>query len=317
MDKVKQNNIPVENTATNMKGEIELVSPDALLMNEEKVEKIDSELREKAKDILQTQSKEKKFNTMIEIKIKHPDMKLMDFVRDYIGASNVEGCNYEELANEAESYFFKKIGKGLKNLGKWTGKQVGGAAKAVKNVAQFAGKGVSSVVGKHGILDKLGKGIDKATGGIASSVFDSVKDVVKSVPVVGGVFKGVEKIGGSVINAIDKAVDRDKIVKADKIASTILKKDPQTTPSDAVKAADLLGTAIAMYKLKKEGKILPIQSAQDGEIQTLKKTSQVVGDITPSTPKQAGFDIGGLFKNTQVLLMLGALVGLFFFMKKN
>jgi hypothetical protein len=89
------------------------------------------------------------------------------------------------------------------------------------------------VFGKKGFFDKIGRGIDKKTGGLSSKIFKMVKKPALTVagaalaPVTGGASlvaaTAINKLSSSTVGKIGAAVFRDGIVKADKIKDTLLK----------------------------------------------------------------------------------------------
>ncbi|MBS2212150.1 hypothetical protein KEM09_12090 [Carboxylicivirga mesophila] len=120
------------------------------------------------------------------------------------------------------------------------------------------------IFGKKGFFDKIGRGIDKASGGLSSKLLNGVKKIAYSVPVVGPIAKvAVEDIGGALVGSMGDAAVRDGIVKADKIAQTVLK-STATSISNPTLAKEV-GNAIALG-IQKEvktqtGMNLPIASA--------------------------------------------------------
>lgn len=133
------------------------------------------------------------------------------------------------------------------------------------------------VFGKKGFFDKIGRGIDKATGGVSSSLLNGVKKIAYSVPVVGPIAKiAVEDIGGAIVGGMSKAAVRDGVVKADKIAETVLKSTATTIndPATAKAVGDAIAKGVQAEVKKQTGVSLPIQQT----------AQQTANGLTPYTP---------------------------------
>jgi len=171
------------------------------------------------------------------------------------------------------------------------------------------------IFGKKGFFDKIGRGIDKATGGISSKLLNGVKKVAYSVPVVGPIAKvAVEDIGGTIVGNISKAAVRDGIVKAEKIADTVLKSTASTINDK--ETAKAVGNAIAhgvQREIKNQtGLDLPIQAAAHSAGTNLTPYTPTLLDKVKAKARQAWE-----FVKTHWIWFTGAfvLVGLFFIIK--
>ena len=287
MDKVELNQIPATNTALNMDGDVEMVQPTAINAEELKRDLSDEILSTKAKDILATQNMDKKFNIMLELKISNPDLKLLDFVRDYIGAQHVEGTDYYELSQNVEDYFFKKLWKGVK--------------KVTKGVTKFVSGTVQKVVGKGGVLDKIGRAIDKGTGGIASKVFQGVKGVVSKIPVIGRLVPIIEKVGGTLIDVNAIIAEKTGKVDVQKIKGDFEEKGEYITDEEAA----ALAASIAMTVKKETGIDVAITDEKTGELKSIVKKSEIA-PMEGGTTSTAG--LAGIFKNPMIIYGVIALI---------
>lgn len=213
MDNVKLTDAVIENDSVNEDGhKLTFVDPQDLIDSEEKLTVLDTALKDNARDILQTQDHEKKASIMLTLKTAYPDLKLSDFVRDYIGVSNVEGCNYEVMANSVEDHFFK-------NFGKKIGSTFKKATDKVKSTADKTGSSIGKFFSKGGFIDKTSRSIDKVTGGLYHKVNAAKKKVMYSIPVVGDLAKqidtaiyGAKKTGKVDAAAIKKDIETDQSI---------------------------------------------------------------------------------------------------------
>jgi ABC-type branched-subunit amino acid transport system permease subunit len=93
------------------------------------------------------------------------------------------------------------------------------------------------VFGKKGILDKVTRGVDKATGGIASKVWKPALGVAAAIaaPATGGAsllaVAAVNKLSESKVGKIVKAVKDSGFVDIKKVAENIAQVDPKAAKS--------------------------------------------------------------------------------------
>ncbi|TRX70527.1 hypothetical protein [Carboxylicivirga sp. M1479] len=123
---------------------------------------------------------------------------------------------------------------------------------------------------KGGFFDKITRGIDKATGGIANRVFKAVKKPAiglvgaalapvtggASVALAAGAISVMDKIGETGVGKIAGAAIRDGIVKSDKIAETAAKNGVRVTKNEV----HAIANAVSQAAQEETGRAVNVQS---------------------------------------------------------
>ncbi len=166
------------------------------------------------------------------------------------------------------------------------------------------------VFGKKGFFDRIGRGIDKATGGLGSKVLKVAKSAIPAVagvalaPITGGLSlgtllpvasKALKAIGDSKVGKIVDAAVRDGVVKVDKIDQT-LKKVGVNVGKDVV---NHIGNSVSAAVSQETGIKVPVMAS------------------TSSVPSRDVLDPSGDYKSNWMSKIKAKAMQVWDFAKKN